>query len=189
MVGVSRKDDRGVHYIAVYKAIKSAAQLVLAVALLIASGKQSLDHLQEHLAVLQQHVSSGWSQHLVALVMKTLTPGHVHLAVAALFVDAILTGIEGYSLHTRKIWGEWLVVVATGSLIPVEAYELVLKPRAVRLLVLLVNIAVVAYLARRKWRRHQAAKAARSSLPAKADSQPGPHLERPMQSVAADTGD
>ena len=42
-----------------------------------------------------------------------------------------------------------MVVIATGSLIPFELFELAQRPRVARLLIVLVNLTVVGYLAAR----------------------------------------
>ena len=62
------------------------------------------------------------------------------VAYAALFLT------EGTGLLFRKRWAEWLTIVATSSLMPLEVYELVKEFTALRLLALLVNAAVVVYL-------------------------------------------
>ena len=59
---------------------------------------------------------------------------------AALFL------IEGTGLLFRKRWAEWLTIVATSSLMPLEVYELIKQFTFVRLLVVLVNAAVVLFL-------------------------------------------
>ena len=59
---------------------------------------------------------------------------------AALFLT------EGTGLLFRKRWAEWLTIVATSSLMPIEVYELFKKFTAVRLVALLINAAVVLYL-------------------------------------------
>ena len=59
---------------------------------------------------------------------------------AALFLT------EGTGLLFRKRWAEWLTIVATGSLMPIELYELIKQFTAIRLFALLINAAVVLYL-------------------------------------------
>ena len=194
MVDAPRKDDRGIHLIALYKGIKAVVQIILAIALVVASGEKTLGQVHDYLIDLQQHVVSAWSQHLVAWIVKMVTPGHVHFAALVCGVDAILSGVEGWALHTRRVWGEWLVVFATGGLIPFELYEIIEKPKVGRALLMVVNIGVVWYLARRQWRRHAYKKERADGLPAEGpaaniSSQPGTHLERPVQSVAADARD
>jgi len=51
-------------------------------------------------------------------------------------------------------WAEWLTIIATTSFIPFEVYELVKKFTAVRLLLLIVNWAIVVFLAYRVWQKH-----------------------------------
>jgi uncharacterized membrane protein (DUF2068 family) len=65
-------------------------------------------------------------------------------ALGAAYAGLFLT--EGTGLLFRKRWAEWLTIVATSSLMPIEAYELFVKFTAVRLFALLTNIAVVLYL-------------------------------------------
>jgi len=65
-------------------------------------------------------------------------------ALGAGYAALFLT--EGTGLLFRKRWAEWLTIVATSSLMPIEVYELVEKFTAVRLFALLINAAVVLYL-------------------------------------------
>ena len=69
------------------------------------------------------------------------------------FVYAALFLIEGTGLWLRKRWGEWVTVIITGSLVPVEIFEMVKRPTAGKALLFVVNLAVVVYLI---WRiRHE----------------------------------
>jgi uncharacterized membrane protein (DUF2068 family) len=45
-----------------------------------------------------------------------------------------------------KHWAEWLTVILTASLIPVEIWELIQGPNIWKMLILLGNILIVAYL-------------------------------------------
>jgi uncharacterized membrane protein (DUF2068 family) len=64
----------------------------------------------------------------------------VTLAYAALFA------IEGIGLWMEKRWAEWLTTIITASLIPLEAWEILLRPTIGKILILLANVAVVGYL-------------------------------------------
>ena len=66
--------------------------------------------------------------------------GTASLLYAGLFAT------EGVGLWLGKRWAEWLTVVATGLLIPVEIYELSHGATPPRILALVVNVAMVAYL-------------------------------------------
>jgi uncharacterized membrane protein (DUF2068 family) len=65
-------------------------------------------------------------------------------ALGAAYAGLFLT--EGTGLLFRKRWAEWLTIVATSSLMPIEVYQLAQKFTAVRLFALLINAAVVLYL-------------------------------------------
>ena len=61
--------------------------------------------------------------------------------------------VEGTGLWLDQLWAEYLTVIATSLLIPVEVYELVRHPSVWKAGGILVNIAIVAYLIRLLRRR------------------------------------
>ena len=65
-------------------------------------------------------------------------------ALGAGYAALFLTEVRG--LLFRKRWAEWLTIVATNSLMPIEVYKLVEEFTAVRLVALLINAPVVLYL-------------------------------------------
>jgi len=65
----------------------------------------------------------------------------VTLAYAAIFAT------EGVGLWMQKRWAEWLTVIITASLIPLEVWELIFRPTAGKAVVLVANTAIVIYLA------------------------------------------
>jgi uncharacterized membrane protein (DUF2068 family) len=62
------------------------------------------------------------------------------------FIYAGLFLTEGIGLWLMKHWAEWFTIIITSSLVPVEIYEIHRHPTATKILVLIINIAVVAYL-------------------------------------------
>ena len=69
---------------------------------------------------------------------------------AGMLVLSILNLVEAYGLHKRRRWAEWLTVIATSLFIPLEFYEVVQKQTPVRIGALLINVAIVYYLAKHK---------------------------------------
>ena len=63
--------------------------------------------------------------------------------------------VEGVGLWLDQLWAEYLTVVATSLLIPVEIYELLRHPSIWKAGGLAVNVAIVAYLVFGLWRRHE----------------------------------
>ena len=67
------------------------------------------------------------------------------LSVGTFFYSALFL-LEGTGLALAKRWAEYLTIVTTASLMPVELYELYVRLTWPRGVVLVVNIVVVAYL-------------------------------------------
>ncbi len=75
---------------------------------------------------------------------------HLYVLAFGAIAYALLEGTEGIGLAMRRRWAEYLTVIATGILIPYEAYEVIHKVTLFRVGALLLNVAVVGYLAYRK---------------------------------------
>lgn len=88
-----------------------------------------------------------------------LSHDRLRLVAAGLFTYSAIYLIEGIGLWYDRPWAEWLVVIATGLFVPLEAEHLWHHPSLGTGLVLTINLAVVVFLARRiaNRRRHQAA--------------------------------
>lgn len=59
---------------------------------------------------------------------------------------AAVFAVEGVGLWMQKRWAEWLTTIITASLIPWEVWEMFYRPTIGKLLILLGNAAIVAYL-------------------------------------------
>jgi len=66
--------------------------------------------------------------------------GVVTLVYAGIF------SVEGIGLWMGRRWAEWLTIVITGSLVPLELYEIWHRLSASKVVVLSVNLAIVWYL-------------------------------------------
>src|SRR5271155_2762075 len=65
---------------------------------------------------------------------------------AGTFFYASLFLIEGTGLALRQRWAEYVTIISTSSLIPIELYEIVQHYSAMKVAFLAINIAVVVYL-------------------------------------------
>jgi uncharacterized membrane protein (DUF2068 family) len=80
----------------------------------------------------------------------TTSSSHLHLVGAVLLVYAVVEGIEAVGLWYQRRWAEYLTFLVTASLLPLEIYEIANRATVFKLLALLINVAVVAYLLRAK---------------------------------------
>jgi uncharacterized membrane protein (DUF2068 family) len=70
----------------------------------------------------------------------------LRLVAFGTFLYAGLFVTEGIGLWMDKRWAEWLTIVSTAGLIPIEIYELAKELNPVRIAVLIANVLVVIYL-------------------------------------------
>lgn len=70
------------------------------------------------------------------------------------FIYAALFLTEGLGLWLTRPWAEWFTAIITGSLVPLEIFEICRHPTVAKVIVLLLNAAVVLYLVLRIRREH-----------------------------------
>ena len=93
------------------------------------------------------HVDPG-NRYLRDFVSKLshINSRNVALMSAATIFYAGLFMTEGVGLLMRKRWAEFLTVIATASFIPLEIYHLVRHFSPVKIVVIIINAAIVVYL-------------------------------------------
>jgi len=150
-----KSHPRGLMLIATFKLLKGL--MLLAVGIMV------------HLVARQEaQEAQGWADlfrvdphnhylHRLLERIPTIDAHRLHQLSVGTFVYSALFLTEGVGLYLRKRWAEILTVISTAGLIPLEVYELVQHFTALRVLILLFNIAVVAYLVFeiRRISRHQ----------------------------------
>jgi len=87
--------------------------------------------------------------HYVVMALSraaNVSPGQITKIGLAGLLYAGLFLVEGTGLWLQKRWGEWVTVVLTSTLVPVEVYEIYRHPSVVKVAVLLLNVGIVGYL-------------------------------------------
>ena len=138
--------------IIIYKVVKSAAVLGLALALTLASGyaftqiRHLTRNLLEHHGLL--HEAALWMQnHLTISTVKTVR--------VLAWLDGLTTALEAGLLISGKTWGEWLVVAGLAALLPFEVQAAIRHGHAAHYVVLIANTAIVIYLVQRQLLKHK----------------------------------
>jgi uncharacterized membrane protein (DUF2068 family) len=78
--------------------------------------------------------------------LLSVSPNQLRAASVGTFVYAALLLTEGTGLLLRKRWAEYFTIITTAGLIPLEIYEIVRHLTAAKVVVLLINAAIVLYL-------------------------------------------
>ena len=76
----------------------------------------------------------------------SISPKQLKEASAGSFIYAGLLLTEGTGLLWRKRWAEYFTIITTAGLIPLEVYEIHRHLTAIKIVVLLINVAIVVYL-------------------------------------------
>jgi len=136
--------------IVAFKALKATLLTLLGVGLLVSSRHDPVQTAMSFARIVHLPVTSRLFDRLMTLAFHTTPAREVGLAATA-FGYAVLMGTEAVALYLRRPWARWFTIIATSSLIPIEVYEISREVHVLRIVVLLVNIAVVIYL----WRRRE----------------------------------
>jgi uncharacterized membrane protein (DUF2068 family) len=131
--------------IAVFKLFKAALLIIVAVG--------ALKLLHRDIGVTVEHwvESSGLNpdgRFITTAIEKasSLSPARIKALSLGGMVYAALFLTEGIGLWLLKPWAEWFTIIITSSLVPVEIYEIHHHPTPLKLAVLVINVAIVAYL-------------------------------------------
>jgi uncharacterized membrane protein (DUF2068 family) len=145
MAGMKSSDGRLIRLIAIFKFVKAG--------LLIAIGVGAFKLLHKDIGSVAEHWIEALrldpGQHYLDAALakaSNLRPEQIKKLGLGSFIYAGLFLTEGTGLWLRKRWGEWLTVIITSSLVPLEIYEIHRHFSAMKVAVLVVNIAIVAYL-------------------------------------------
>jgi uncharacterized membrane protein (DUF2068 family) len=84
--------------------------------------------------------------HGILTRVLSISPKQLKAASVGTFIYAALLFIEGTGLLLRKRWAEYFTIITTGGLIPLEVFEISRHVTSAKVVVLLVNIAIVVYL-------------------------------------------
>lgn len=152
MGSVSTEQDRFIDLIVLERLVKSVLLVVLALSLLI-TGRMGL--LGSWVLELHRDLNLDAGGTLIERVLTTILDYLVHvrhqtLLALGIILYAALEGTEGVGLLLKRRWAEYLTVVATGLLIPFEIWEVLHRQTLFRVGGLLLNVAIVIYLAYRK---------------------------------------
>lgn len=138
---------RALRWIGYYKLAKALACLVgVAVVLGLTSGQRLevwIDWLEKLRADPHNRVVDWIVDHVPELTQERL-----RLVIAGLAIYAVLYATQGIGLIADKRWAEYLTIVTTSLLLPVEFYEVLRHPTLIKALVLIANIFIVAFLAK-----------------------------------------
>jgi uncharacterized membrane protein (DUF2068 family) len=139
------KSDRILMVIAIYKIATAALFLAAAFGVLHLLNRDL--EAMVHQVLNNSHVDSdNRIAHWCLDRASRLTNFELRSISAICFFYALLFGTEGIGLYLKKRWAEYLVVIVTATLLPVEIYELCVSVNVIKVVVFIGNLAILGYL-------------------------------------------
>jgi uncharacterized membrane protein (DUF2068 family) len=137
---------RGVRAVAVFEAFKGSLVLLAGFGLM-ALLHRDLEAFAEHLVELS-HLNPAHHYPTIFIEwMSRLSDSRLLMLSGLALLYSVVRFVEAYGLWRLRPWAEWFAIVSGSIYIPIEVYELFSGISALRVLVLLVNLGIVAYLA------------------------------------------
>ena len=121
----------------------------LSFSMLTLLSKDMMVFTNQMIVFLNLDIEKDYVQELVGWLTNIKGGAIVGISSGMLVLGA-LNLIEAYGLHRRRRWAEWLTVIATSLFIPLELYEVIQEQTPVRIGALVINVAIVYYLAKHK---------------------------------------
>lgn len=131
--------------IAIFKFLKAASLIALSVGIFRMMHQDIGTRVEHWVRAMHLDPGNGNVEMLLAR-LSNLRPAEVRRLGLVGLLYAGLFLVEGTGLWLQRRWGEWATVVITGMLVPVEIYEVLRHVTILKVLLLVVNVAVVAYM-------------------------------------------
>ena len=141
------KNSRVLYLIAIYKFVKGLSLLLLGFGLLHLLHRDVEASVQHWIEVIRVDPDNHYV-HRLLLKLFNVTPKQLKELSIGTFVYAGLFLTEGAGLALKKRWAEYMTVITTALLIPLEVYEIYRHATSLRVFILAVNVATVWYLIR-----------------------------------------
>ena len=151
--GDENAGDRWIFPIAIFKLVKGLLLVTLGIGALKLLHKDVAEIVQSWIDMLRVDPDNRFIHNLLTR-MLSVNDRTLKEVSAGTFAYAGVFLTEGTGLLFRKRWAKYFTIIVTGSFLPLEIYELARHATAAKAVVILVNIAIVAYLIV-SVRRHQ----------------------------------
>jgi uncharacterized membrane protein (DUF2068 family) len=137
--------ERWIIAIGVWKLLEGALFIVLGIGALRLLHKDLVDVVTRFVVDIGRDPEG----HFVSLILDKVAlidPHRLKQISLAIFAAAGLHFLEGIGLVLRKVWAEYVTLILTASFLPWELFEIIRHVTWIRIVLMLLNIAVVIFL-------------------------------------------
>ena len=142
---VKKRSSRGLWMIAAFKLFKGLALLAVGVGALKLLHRDVASEVERWINYLRVDPQNHYIQKLLTKVGLLDDRKLKELSIGTFFYSGLLI-TEGVGLALKKRWAEYLTIVSTALLLPLEIIEIIHRVDFTRIALFVINIAVVIYL-------------------------------------------
>jgi len=137
--------ERWIVAIGVWKLLEAALFIVLGIGALKLVHEDLVDVVTRFLTDLRLD-PEGRFVNLILEKVALIDPHRMKQISLAIFCGSALHLIEGVGLVLRKVWAEYVTLILTASFLPWELFEILRHVTWLKVVLTLLNVAVVVYL-------------------------------------------
>ena len=164
------REKLGLRTIAVFEAVKGL--LILAVGFGVWRLRhRDIDDVVDRIVNFFHLNPEGHLSNIFSKAAENLTAKNLVLVAIGALVYSIIRFAEAYGLWRARAWAEWFALISGTVYIPFEIHALLHHPNLIKWAILLINIAIVLYMAklrmdavRRRQRREGLVEAVKDSF-------------------------
>ena len=141
--------------IAIFKLVKCVLLILVGIGAIRMLHRDIGDVVEHWINILRVDPDNHLVHRIISKILA-VTPGQLKALSIGTFFYAAILGTEGVGLLLRKHWAEYFTVISTAVFIPLEIYEIAKHVSIAKIIVFLVNVAIVVYLIMRIRNRKRA---------------------------------
>jgi uncharacterized membrane protein (DUF2068 family) len=137
--------ERWIIAIGVWKLLETTLFLILGFGVLKLLHKDLVDVVTQFIIDLGRDPEGHFAS-LILDKVASIDPHRMKQISIAIFAGAGLHFLEGIGLVLRKVWAEYVTLIITASFLPWELFEIIRHTTWIKVVLMLLNVAVVVYL-------------------------------------------
>lgn len=141
----------GLKAVAIYEAAKGVLVLVAGFGVLALMGQDLQYYAEELVAHLHLNPAKGYPRIFIDAAAN-VSDGKLWMFAGFAVAYAVVRWIEAYGLWRARRWAEWFAVLSGAIYVPAELYELLHHVSPLKVLLLILNVGIVAYMLYILWR-------------------------------------
>ncbi len=140
----------GLRTVAIFETIKGVLVLIIGLALLTLIHRDAQDVAETIVRYSHLNPDRKFLRRFVEFA-GTVSDSRLWFMAAIALLYSSIRFIEAYGLWRARAWAEWFAIISGAVYVPIEIYELAIHPSLFKVIVLVVNVLIVAYLIYVRW--------------------------------------